>query len=222
MRICAISDTHGRHGELDIPPCDLLISAGDYSFHGAPEAVLGFHQWLNDQPAKHIISLQGNHEQWVEKNFLAAQELAKGVCPRVMFMYTGQIVIDGIMIWCSSYTPTYGCGWAYNADRGDRIKAHWDMIPNETDILVTHGPPMGILDEVRRTFAMGDTTEHLGCLDLLQAVKKIKPSPHFFGHIHGGYGQHHEDGTSFYNVSICDEMYRPINPVTIVDYIKGP
>lgn len=220
MKIVSISDVHEKYQGLKIPSCDLLISCGDYSFHGEPQAVFRFHQWLNDQPAKHIISLQGNHEQWVEKNFLAAQELATGVCPRVMFKYTGQIIIDGVMIWCSSYTPTYGNGWAYNADRGDEIKAHWDMIPEGTKILITHGPPYRILDEVHEIRMGIERYNHVGCYDLLQAVKRVKPDLHFFGHIHGAYGQSREDGTSFYNSSICDEMYWSANEPHVVEYVR--
>ncbi len=69
MKIVAISDVHCKWNKVVIPECDILISAGDYSFQGEPHVVVDFHKWLNKQPAKHKISVQGNHEKQVEKNF---------------------------------------------------------------------------------------------------------------------------------------------------------
>ena len=91
--------------------------------------------------------------------------------------------------------------------------------PNDTKILITHGPPYGILDQ--SSFADGTLRkEHLGCEDLMNRIKELKELDlHFFGHIHTPGGeQKHVDGVSFYNASICDEQYYPGNPITIVDY----
>lgn len=217
-KIVAISDVHNRWQSLKIPTCDILISTGDYSFHGEFMIVHKFHEWLNTQPAKHIISVQGNHETWVQDNFEEAKQIATKACPRVHFMEEGLVEIDGIKIWCSAWTP-YFHNWAYNAVRGEEIKKHWDMIPDDTDILAVHGPPYGILDivwDVSLTYPK----ERVGCHDLLEAVKRIKPDLFFCGHIHGSAGEHHEDGTSFYNTSVCDEIYCPTNPVTVVEYEK--
>lgn len=101
------------------------------------------------------------------------------------------------------------------------IKPHWDIIPPDTDILVTHGPPRGILDELQ--YVDGTPKgEFVGCPHLLDRIKEIKPDIHIFGHIHCGHGQKHVDGTSFYNASICDEMYAASNPVTVIEYEKEP
>lgn len=211
MRLVAISDVHEKWHNLKIPPCDILISAGDYSFHGYPNVVKHFHEWLNKQEAKHIISVQGNHEQWVEKNFEDAKRIALQACPAVHFMEEGLVEIEELKIWCSSMTPWFH-DWAYNRHRGQEIKKHWDLIPSDTNILVTHGPPEGILDAIYN--ANGIPKGRVGCYDLRDAVKRIKPDVHIFGHIHSDYGEHHEDGTSFYNVAICDDMYLPSHPVT--------
>lgn len=217
MRIVAVSDIHCRWPTITIPECDLLISCGDYSFRGERHVVKNFHKWLNKQPARHIISVQGNHELWVEKNFQEARMVAIEACPRVHFVEEDLIEIEGIKIFCSAWTPFF-MNWAYNAFRGEEIQQHWKKIPDVVNILVTHGPPYGILDELVYPDGIGKG-EFVGCEDLLNVVKRIKPDLHFFGHIHNwGGNEWHIDGTSFYNTSICDEMYYPANSVTIVDY----
>lgn len=216
MKIIAISDTHCRWQNLVIPECDILISTGDYSYHGQPDIVLNFHKWMGEQKARHFISVQGNHEEWVEKNFSAAKAIAQGACPTIHFMDEGPIEIEGIKFWCSSITPFFH-NWAYNRHRGPDIKRHWDMIHADTDVLLTHGPPYGILDIA--PFPNGTPKERVGCYDLKDRIDLIKPDLHIFGHIHHcGGQQHHEDGVSYYNASICDEMYCPSNPVTVIDY----
>lgn len=218
LTIVAISDVHGKFNKLEIPECDILISCGDYSFVGQDHEIRNFHKWLDKQPAKHIISVQGNHERGVQAQFSLSEQLAKDVCPRVHFIDEGLIELEGLKIWCSAYTPTF-FNWAYMKDRGPEIKEHWDRIPDDTDILVTHGPPYGILDKVEIQHPSGHIIEKFtGCVDLLDRVKQLpKLQAHFFGHIHEGHGK---DGI-FHNVSICDEHYKPINEPRIVE-IKKP
>jgi len=219
MRIVAISDVHTRWADIKIPPCDVLISAGDYSFRGQEYVVRGFHAWLREQPARHVISVQGNHELWVEKNFLEAKRIAQEECPGVHFIEEDMLEIEGVKFWCSAWTPEFG-QWAWNAQRGNEISKHWDIIPDDIDVFVTHGPPYGVLDEVHEVRMGVERYEHVGCYDLMRAVKRVKPDLHFFGHIHQGYGQFHKDGTSFYNASICDERYWPTNLPHVVEYEK--
>jgi len=88
------------------------------------------------------------------------------------------------------------------------------MIPNNTDILVTHGPPLGILDQSYPH----KYTDHLGCEELLEAVSRVKPKINIFGHIHGGAGYWYNDGTHFVNASVLNEAYKPNNiPVTVLE-----
>ena len=220
MKIVAISDVHAKWKNLQIPECDILISAGDYSFRGEKHLVKNFHEWLNAQDAAHIISVQGNHETWVEQNFDEAKKLAQSVCPAIHFIDEGLVEIEGVKIWCSAIQPWF-YDWAWNRRRGGDIKKHWDLIPNDTYILVTHGPPYGILDEV--VTAGGDSyypKRLVGCEELAEAIKRVKPDIHIFGHIHCGYGEKHVDGVSYYNAAICDEMYMPSNAPHIIDYQK--
>jgi Icc-related predicted phosphoesterase len=217
MKIALISDIHTKWQKLQIPKCDLLISCGDYSFRGEPKVVKDFHDWLNQQDAMHIISVQGNHETWVEKNFEEAQRIALGECPRAHFMAEGLVIIDGTKIWCSAWTPWFHA-WAYNAHRGEAIKKHWDLIPDDTDILITHGPPAGILDVV---YAVDGVTprDNVGCQDLMDKILTLKKlKMHAFGHIHGSAGEKIFKGIKFINSSICDENYMPTNPVRIFEF----
>ena len=213
MKIVAISDTHGKWNKCIIPECDMLISAGDYSFRGKQHMIRDFHKWLNKQPAKHIISLQGNHEKWVEKNFDLAKQIAVEACPRVHFIDEGLIEIEGKRIWCSAITPFF-LNWAWNRYPGEDIQKHWDKIPNGVDAIVSHGPPRGILDVIEHFNGKicEFEIEYTGCPQLLKKVLEIKPRFHLFGHIHEHGGkQFLTDGITFINASICDQYYKPVN-----------
>ncbi len=236
MKIVAISDVHCRWDKVTVPECDLLVSCGDYSFKGEFHVVRDFHKWLNKQPAKHIISGQGNHERHVEADFEGAKKVALEACPRVHFVEEGRVEIEGVKIWVTPMTPFF-CNWSYNRvdEEVDEemivdfytgktklvksIKPHFDAIPDDTQVLVSHGPVYDILDKT--CFADGTRkSEPLGSRMLLKRVKELKELDLFFsGHIHfQGGSHHHEGGVSFYNASICDEMYVPSNPITIVEY----
>ncbi len=218
MKIVAISDVHCKWNKLRIPECDILISCGDYSFRGEDHVVRDFHKWLNKQDARYVVSVQGNHELGVEKDFNNAKRIAEEACPGVYFIDEGLVEIEGLKIWCSAITPFF-CDWAWNRHSYE-IQEHWDKIPEGIDILATHGPPYGILDQT--TYSTGEIRpEHLGCPKLMERIKIVKPSLHFFGHIHTPGGrQAHVFGTSFYNAAVCDEMYCPTNPITIVEFNK--
>lgn len=213
MKIVCISDTHCRFNDIKIPKCDILISCGDYSFRGTLEEVRKFHEWLNKQDAKFIISVQGNHELGVEKNFSLSKQIAEEACPGVYFIEEGLVEIDNAKIWCSAITPFF-CNWAYNRHRGEEIRKHWDKIPLDIDILVTHGPVQGILDYVHG--------EHVGCLDLAKKIYDLKNLQlHVSGHIHCGYGIHKEGNMTYINASICDEQYRPTNKPMVFNFKKS-
>jgi Icc-related predicted phosphoesterase len=219
MKIVAISDTHNEYSKLIIPECDILISAGDYSSRGYDHEVRNFHKWLDLQPAKHIISVQGNHELGVEIDYQNAKTIAVEQCPRVRFIDEGPIEIEGINFWCSAITPFF-CDWAWNRHPED-IQKHWDMIPEDTNILITHGPPYGILDQT--TYVDGTIRpDHLGCPKLMERIKTLKDLDlHFYGHIHYPGGRSvNAFGTSFYNCAVCDELYTPTNGITVVEYDK--
>lgn len=224
MKIVAVSDVHEKWQKLEIPECDLLLSCGDYSFRGASHVVKAFHEWLSQQKATHIISVQGNHEVWVEKNWDEARLIAQTACPRVHFISHDLVEIEHenetYKIFGSAWTPFFH-NWAWNARRGDEIRRYWDQIPLDVDVLITHGPPQYIGDTVY--YADGVTPrEHVGCEDLMNRILQLpKLKHHFFGHIHGSHGHTYFKDTHFHNVAICDEMYMPSNSVTIIEFDKS-
>lgn len=229
MKIVAISDTHNRHGRLVIPECDLLIHAGDFTGQGMQSEVKAFAQWLDTLPAKDIIIVPGNHEEVFERCYPQSKKWITDECPGAIVLVDETVVIDGVKIHGSPVTPWF-MDWAWNRARDWKeaqfrnvglIQPHWDAIPEGTNILITHGPPYEILDEL----AYVDGTpkgQFIGCQQLLKRVKEVKPDLHIFGHIHTHGGREkHEDGTSFYNVAVCDEMYVPINPIRVIEYNEG-
>lgn len=219
LKIVAISDTHNDHNELDIPECDILIHAGDATGKGYEYEVKRFAKWFQAQPARHKIFVPGNHELYFDHLLPNSKSWFNDNCPDGHLLIDQTIEIEGVVIHGSPVQPWF-FDWGFNRARNygesiqrhiKEIKPHWDMIPNNVDILVTHGGPRGILDYAPRG-------GHVGCDELLARVKVVTPDLHFFGHIHEGYGQHHENGTNFYNVAICDGYYQPINPITVVEY----
>lgn len=205
MKIVAISDTHCEHNKLNIPKCDILIHAGDYSSRGTAKEIKDFYFWLNEQSAKYKVSILGNHEVGWQNDPDRMLSIANEMCPDVIHLYNSSVTIDGIKIYGSPGK------WAYMADRGHDIRQYWKAIPNDVDILVTHGPPQFILDKC--------TNGNVGCADLADEVlHRIKPRYHLFGHIHGAFGKVNVGGIEFRNVSICDGAHFPTNPPTIIEY----
>ncbi|KAJ1387204.1 Metallo-dependent phosphatase-like protein, partial [Ochromonadaceae sp. CCMP2298] len=116
----------------------------------------------------------------------------------------------GLKVWGSPWQPEF-CDWAFNLPPGPRLKEKWAMIESDTDILITHGPPRGILDANSQRY-------HCGCADLLKAVRdRVKPRLHIFGHIHESYGTFSDGHTLFVNGSTCTLSYRPSNPPIVID-----
>lgn len=209
MKVVAISDTHNAHKKLVIEPCDILIHAGDESYQGKKGEIADFASWFEQQPAKHLVWIPGNHSLGFEKHYPFSEHWIKAISPRTNILMNNSVTLDGVKIWGSPVTPWFH-DWAWNVNRGPDIKKYWDMIPLDTDIVVTHGPPHGILDLV-------DRGPNVGCEELLKAILKIKPKLHIFGHIHEGYGKHHLMDTMFVNASIMDKDYDPCNAPIVLD-----
>jgi Icc-related predicted phosphoesterase len=205
MRIVAISDTHNMHHHTRIPDGDILIHAGDFTNQGTLEEVLGFERFFRALPHRHKIIIAGNHDFYFE-NF---PEEAKKIMAEYTYLLDQTVTVEGIKFYGSPWQPRFQ-NWAFNLDRGTEIKAKWDLIPEDVDILITHGAPYGIGDQ---TF-LG---ENIGCEELLKAVQRIQPKFHIFGHIHEGYGTQMIDGTTFVNAAICDMHYQAANPPTVLN-----
>lgn len=212
-KLVLISDTHGKHWSMPkLPAGDVLVHAGDFS-HGDWGSTRHFLRWFEQQPHKHKVLIAGNHDALCEQ----APDLFNSLLrdsPGITYLQDSGATIAGLKFWGSPVTPPF-MQWHFMRERGAVIKRHWDMIPEETDVLVTHGPPQGYHD----WSDFGN--EHCGCRDLLGIVHLIQPKVHVFGHIHGGYGKS-ELGvglgvTQLFNASVCDEGYNPTNPAQVVE-----
>jgi len=202
MRIVCISDTHEQHRDIKVPDGDILIHAGDIAYSYNPLITHDFIEWFECQPHRDKFFVAGNHDFYLEKH-----ELINHTYLNNTWTVAGKIKIFG-----SPITPTFG-NWAFMKNRGNEIKKVWDRIPIDTDIIITHGPPSKILDLTPPQY--GST--HVGCWDLREAIFKIKPKLHVFGHIHDGYGKTVVNGITFVNASICNEQYKAINKPIVID-----
>ena len=200
MRIVCISDTHQQR--VAVPDGDVLIHAGDLTWEGEPIALMHAFGWLDMLPHKHKIVIAGNHD-------FGFYQVYNYQGHGFTALHNSGIEIDGVKFWGSPYTPRYG-GWDFMHERGESMRRVWESMPEKVDVLITHGPPMGILDRTPSGI-------HAGCEELLVAVGRVKPKLHVFGHIHGGYGRVDKDGATFVNASICDEDYLPKNPAVVVE-----
>jgi len=206
MRIVCISDTHGQTSALQIPDGDILIVAGDVCLSGSSFELELFNDFLGLLPHTHKLVIAGNHD-W--PFFFQTQEEIRALLNNAIYLEDSGIEINGVNFYGSPWQPDFH-NWAYNLPRGEPLAQMWEMIPDDTDVLITHGPPYGILDRVY-------SGDHVGCEDLLAALPRVMPKLHVFGHIHEDYGVLTQNGTVFVNAAICDGQYRPVNDPIVID-----
>ena len=208
-KLIFISDTHGLHSEMRIPNGDIIIHCGDISGRGKINEVTDFANWFSVLPHKHKIMIPGNHDFLFENNVPLARILLEE--RGIVCLIDEFIEIEGIKFWGSPITP-YFFDWAFNRFRGSDIERHWNKIPENIDILITHGPP-AYLENLSKLKG----GEDVGCEDLYKATKKINPKIHCFGHIHEGAGVFKDDKTTYINCSSLNENYKYTNaPIQII------
>lgn len=208
MKLVLISDTHGKHEEVRVPDGDVLIHAGDLTMVGNAAEYYSVADWLNAQPHKHIIVIAGNHDFGSDLLFYSMLD------PRIHYLSNSGVELDGVKFWGSPVTPRFGA-WAHMLPRnGEEIKECWNKIPLDTRVLITHGPPKGVLD-------MTIAGDNAGCEELFDVVThKVQPELHVFGHIHEGYGSFDTqpaNGPLYVNASIVNEFYRVANTPVVVE-----
>lgn len=206
MKIVLISDSHGQHHHLELPAGDMLVHAGDFTRSGKPDQAKDFLRWLAGQPFRHKIFVAGNHDFVAEKEPALFRSWVPDNC---IYLEDQQVEVDGMRVWGSPITPWF-FDWAFNRQRGGDICRHWDFIPEGLDLLITHGPPAGILDLTVRG-------EHVGCEDLRKRIETARPKVSVFGHIHEAYGRTEQGGTSFFNASVLDLGYRMANLPFVIE-----
>lgn len=204
-RIVAISDTHEQHGQIRVPEGDILVCAGDITINGKPAAVAEFNAWFAAQPHRHKLLIAGNHDFLFEKDSDYARSL---ISSSIIYLENSACEIMGLKFWGSPVTPWF-FDWAFNKQRGEEIRRFWDEIPSDTDVLVTHGPPFGILDKNARG-------ENTGCEELCRALERVRPRLHIFGHIHEGYGIAEQGEMTLINACQLDYKYRLVNEPLVV------
>lgn len=207
MRLVCLSDTHGLHEGLTLPEGDVLVHAGDCTNRGKLDETRDFLAWFSQVGEfRQRVLIAGNHDFLFEDD----PKIIRQIMPKnVHYLEDSGVKIGGLKFWGSPYTPWFH-NWAFNC-RGQAIEAHWDRIPDDVDVLVTHGPPYSVMDKL-----LDDGLE-VGCPFLKRALPRCQPRLHVFGHIHEGYGQVRLEQTLFVNASICDLDYRPVNAPVIVD-----
>jgi len=221
MKVTLISDTHTKHKQLkgDLPGGDLLIHAGDFMNSGYDKTeATEFFEWfdaIDNYDDK--IFIAGNHDRIMQNEPEWAQGILTGY-KTIDYLQDEQVTLyydghngdfpeDNVRIYGSPWQPEF-YNWAFNLPRnGERLKAKWDAIPTNTDILITHGPAFGTLDDVE-----GRRGQHLGCELLAEHINTVaRPKIHVCGHIHSGHGYYFDGQTHYFNASILNERYNYTN-----------
>lgn len=205
MRFVALSDTHGFHPRIEVPDGDVLLHAGDCTNQGRLHELEDFNRFLEGLPHTHKVVIAGNHDFCFERQ----PEESAQILTAATYLLDGAVEIEGIKIYGSPWQPEF-FDWAFNLPRGPELARKWAAIPGDTDILMTHGPPQGILDET----SAGDA---VGCADLLERLADLSVKVHLFGHIHEGYGEEVRGGTRYLNASILDHIKRRLNRPWVFD-----
>jgi Icc-related predicted phosphoesterase len=206
MKIWAISDTHGMHRRAIVPEnIDCVIHSGDSTNYKDllrnEVEFRDFLDWYSKIDVRHKILIAGNHDAWATKLYL--KEMVEEA--DIVYLEHESHNVEGISIFGSPYTPNFR-DWYFMKDRG-KLDRWWQEIPENTDILVTHGPPQGILDLSRDRF---NNLEYRGDKSLLRHVNRVKPKYHIFGHLHDfedclNYGIRKIDDITFMNVSSVED-----------------
>jgi Icc-related predicted phosphoesterase len=187
MTILHLSDTHNRHRDLgDMPEADVLVHSGDFTMAGSDMEALDFLEWLCDLSFKHKIFIAGNHDDCMMDATL------DGLPDNVHYLHDSGITIDGVSFYGVPMLAEF-------ADGEMKLMEHYDLIPDNVDVLITHRPPLGILDR--------NDNLHFGSVALLNKVSVVKPRLHLFGHTHNARGLLQLHKTCYCNASICNDSY---------------
>lgn len=223
ISITAISDLHGYYPKLE--GGDLLIIAGDLTGKDTLDNYIEFCDWLSQQPYREKIVIAGNHDNRLKddnkkiKMTFSEWNSTTGICKQyAIYLCDSATEFEGLKIWGSPWTKTFPginpkCK-AFTVDTEEELAEKWALIPDDTDILITHSPPYLILDECRNG--------HVGSKSLRIMLNKIRPKVHVFGHIHENGGQqlllkHEGPNTICVNASHVNEHYEPVNkPIRII------
>jgi Icc-related predicted phosphoesterase len=217
IKLTILSDTHGKHNQItkNLPGGDILIHAGDMSSMGYKHEIENFCKWFDGlDNYDNKVFIAGNHDWGFQNHPEQTKEIIE-FYKNITYLedqldMIGQTTEDMVKIWGSPWQPEF-YNWAFNLPRnGESLKAKWDLIPTDIDILITHGPAWGYVDKV-----IGQT-QNLGCELLADRIKVVKPKIHVCGHIHSAYGYYFDGDTHFINAAVLSENYNYTNePMTV-------
>jgi Icc-related predicted phosphoesterase len=235
MKILFLSDTHTYEQEITcLPEADVICCSGDICMSGEFEEAVGFFRWFSNLPYKHKILTPGNHDICFDASHVKYAKMKKiyqrdnlhkihgifDLVPvNVDVLIQSALIIDGVKFWGTPYTPLFG-NWAFNVPRkSNKMKSIFSKIPEDVDILLTHGPAKGVLD-------LNLEGNNEGCEVLKQRLEFIQPPIHNFGHIHESYGseiiewESSKKTTLAINSSVVNRRYWTVNNPVLVEYNK--
>jgi len=206
VSIVMTSDTHMAIPQ--VPDADIFIHAGDGTYTGSTHALRDWFQWMERLPHEHKLFIAGNHDWGFDLHPGKHQQIMKEEYPSLTYLENSGCVVKGLKFWGSPVQPHF-FQWAFQKNRGKELREHWAQIPDDTDVLITHGPP----------WSFGDTNandKRFGDQDLLDRVLEVNPRLHVYGHAHHGYGVYGNEHTIFVNAAHMSESYTPMNdPIKI-------
>lgn len=235
-----------KHLRFDVPAGDIFIHAGDFSACGNLNEIVEFNEWLGSLPHEHKLVICGNHELSFDptltqsksvdsshgsktgtmipslghkrENMEAAMKTknVRQYLTNCTYLEDSGIELYGLKFWGTPHQPEFH-RWAFNLKRGQEILDKWNLIPTDTDILITHTPPIGFND-------LCYSGVRAGCVELLSTIqKRVKPMYNVFGHVHESYGVSSDGKVVYINASTCNIEYLPNNPPIVFDCtIKKP
>lgn len=226
LRVVCISDTHAKHRQIrNLPDGDVLLHCGDFTNGGTHDEIRDFNSWLGTMPHRHKVVIAGNHDvsmdaveydQHWDKAFRHNEyndpRLSRALLTNCTYLENRSIVIENVRFYGSPMTPPIpGRAGAFNVARGFADQQHWTKVPANVDVLVTHGPPYGILD-------LTVTGRHVGSETLLkETMSRVRPRFHVFGHIHEAYGATRVGTTVFVNAATSTLLTKPCHAPIVLD-----
>jgi len=209
MIIVALSDTHGNHRSVEVPPGDIVIHCGDITRKSNLSEVTDFVEWFAGLDFQHKILVAGNHDRFIRKKKPEFLELING--HKIQYLENTHIQINGYSIFGSPFSHNNGGIGAFTYFHDPEARRIWNLIPEKIDILVTHAPPKGFRDY--------SSTENInaGCQVLRDRVLTVKPRYHIFGHIHESYGIERHNGSIFINASLSNGSGEIINMPAVIE-----
>lgn len=214
MRLVLISDTHKQHAQLKLPDGDVLIHAGDFLGWGTALELIEFKEWFQKAARKFekVVLVAGNHDRILEQQPREAQDVLLDAVPNLFYLQDSGCAINGVKFWGSPWTTEFQ-NWAFMKRPGFDMDKAWEIVPEDTQVLVTHSPARGILDR-------GFGTTRIGCEMLAHRLGpegNLKPALHVHGHSHFSYGQQEENGILRVNAALANDRNLLVNQPVVLE-----